>query len=199
MTVAPLRSSLSLPCLYRDGPPHRAFCAGAPTNAGMTRCCVCLRHPSLCHPLQDLHWLHRRAGISSTVTFRAAQTPLELFLGLSSQMATVAVVSPRAAAPMADKYAALPAIVARMEPSDIGYVFKHAQQPHAFLPSMGLFAVEFALGYCHNLHYRRSNGGATVAAAYAGAGLGSAAASGVAQSAVGDSSVGRGRGRGARK
>lgn len=138
----------------------------------------------------------------------------------------VALVSPRSAAPMAAKYAALPAIVARMEPSDIGYVFKNAQQPHAFLPSMGLFAVEFALGYCHNLHYRRANGTAQAPAAVPD---GHASASGLVASGLvasglsrgvphvaesvasaaavmygrdgagGTSSVGRGRGRGPRK
>lgn len=97
----------------------------------------------------------------------------------------VAVVSPRTAAPLAAKYAALPAIVARMEPADIGYVFKHVQHPHAFMPSMGLFAVEFALGYCHNMHYKRSQGGGAVAAARPAAADASCAA--------------RGRGRAARK
>ena len=65
------------------------------------------------------------------------------------------LVSPRTAKPLADKYAALPKVVARLEPSDVGHIFKHASNPFVYFPALGLFSAEFALGYCHNMHYKR--------------------------------------------
>ena len=64
------------------------------------------------------------------------------------------LVSPRTAQPIALKYAAVPLAVARLEPSDVGTIFKHTQSPFSFFPSIGLFGVEFALGYCNNMHYK---------------------------------------------
>lgn len=64
------------------------------------------------------------------------------------------LVSPRTAQPIAVKYAVVPLAVAKLEPSEIGTIFKHTKSPFSFFPSIGLFAVEFALGYCNNMHYK---------------------------------------------
>jgi hypothetical protein len=69
------------------------------------------------------------------------------------------VVSPRTAKSIADKYAALPKVVARLEPSEVGQIFKHAASPCTYFPTLGLFCAEFALGYCHNMHYKRTGTG----------------------------------------
>ena len=57
---------------------------------------------------------------------------------------------------MAKKYALIPLVVSRLEPAEVGNIFKHADNPLSFFPSIGLFSVEFALGYCNNMHYKRT-------------------------------------------
>ena len=69
----------------------------------------------------------------------------------------VMVVSPRTAHPIVQKYIAVPLAVSRLDPQEVGTIFKHAQHPFSFFPSMGLFSVEFALGYCNNMHYKRAD------------------------------------------
>jgi len=66
------------------------------------------------------------------------------------------MISPRTGKLLAEKYAAIPSHVANIEPADLGYIFKHAQNPHAFFPFFGLFATEFSLGYCNNMNSKRS-------------------------------------------
>jgi len=75
------------------------------------------------------------------------------------------MVSPRTAHPISVKYAAIPLVVSRMEPSEVGNIFRHAaNNPYSFFPSYGLFSVEFALGYCNNMHYKRDAASEPVAA-----------------------------------
>lgn len=65
------------------------------------------------------------------------------------------MISPRTGKLIAAKYAALPTLVSKIEPSEIGSIFKHSADPFAFFPTVGLFSTEFALGYCHNLNVKR--------------------------------------------
>jgi hypothetical protein len=65
------------------------------------------------------------------------------------------LVSPRTALPLAKKYASLPGAVAKLEPSEVGTIFRHAKDPFSFFPSIGMFSVEFALGYCNNMTSKR--------------------------------------------
>lgn len=64
-------------------------------------------------------------------------------------------VSPRTANPIANKFSMIPMVVASLEPTEVGNIFKHAENPFSFFPAIGLFSVEFALGYCNNMHYKR--------------------------------------------
>jgi len=66
------------------------------------------------------------------------------------------MISPRTGKLIAAKYAALPTLVSKIEPSEIGIIFKHSSDPFAFFPTVGLFATEFALGYCHNMNAKRA-------------------------------------------
>jgi hypothetical protein len=65
------------------------------------------------------------------------------------------MISPRTGKLIAAKYAALPNVVSKIEPSEVGSMFKHSSDPVAFFPLVGLFSTEFALGYCHNLNSKR--------------------------------------------
>ena len=63
------------------------------------------------------------------------------------------MVSPRTAYPLSKKYNVIPVAVSKLDPIDVG---KHAaSNPLAFFPSTGLFSIEFALGYCNNMHYNK--------------------------------------------
>ena len=64
------------------------------------------------------------------------------------------MVSPRTAHPISIKYNSIPIVVSRLEPIEIGTIFKNAQNPFAFFPSIGMFSVEFALGYCNKMNYK---------------------------------------------
>jgi hypothetical protein len=65
------------------------------------------------------------------------------------------MVSPRTAYPLAKKYALIPITVSHLDPIEVG---KHAaSNPLSFFPSTGLFSIEFALGYCNNMHYGKRN------------------------------------------
>ena len=65
------------------------------------------------------------------------------------------MISPRTGKLIAAKYSALPSLVSKIEPAEIGSIFKHSGDPFAFFPTVGLFSTEFALGYCHNLNAKR--------------------------------------------
>jgi hypothetical protein len=62
------------------------------------------------------------------------------------------IISPRTSALVAEKYSCLPSLIAKLEPTEVGHIFKNVNNPHAFFPSIGLFSVEFSLGYCFNMH-----------------------------------------------
>lgn len=66
------------------------------------------------------------------------------------------LVSPKTAHPIVQKYVTVPLVVSRLDPQEVGSIFKHTQNPFSFFPAIGLFSVEFALGYCNNMHYKRS-------------------------------------------
>ena len=66
------------------------------------------------------------------------------------------MISPRTAYPISVKYSMIPHTVAKLEPSEVGHIFKNAGNPFSFFPSIGLFSVEFALGYCNNMHYKNN-------------------------------------------
>lgn len=57
--------------------------------------------------------------------------------------------------PSVNRYRILPSVLASLEPTEVGTIFRHVQDPHRFFPAWGLFATEFALAYCHNLHCKR--------------------------------------------
>ena len=69
------------------------------------------------------------------------------------------MVSPKTSHTIVQKYIAIPASVAKLEPSSVGTIFKHSSNPHSFFPSIGLFSTEFALGYCNNMHFKRTDVG----------------------------------------
>jgi hypothetical protein len=50
------------------------------------------------------------------------------------------------------KYRNICSIVSQLDSSTVAGIFKHANTPYVFFPSLGLFSVEFFLGYCNNLH-----------------------------------------------
>lgn len=74
-------------------------------------------------------------------------------MNVSKQM--VQKISPRTGAALYKKYTILPKVVAKLEPAEVGCVFKHSTDPNSFFPLLGLFSVEFALGYCNNMHSKR--------------------------------------------
>ena len=68
------------------------------------------------------------------------------------------MISPHTSSLINEKYHILPHIISKLEPSEVGHIFKNAQNPHAFFPNLGIFSAEFSLGYCYNMHYsKRSN------------------------------------------
>jgi hypothetical protein len=67
------------------------------------------------------------------------------------------IVSPRTAHPIVQKYISIPLNVARLEPQEVGALFKNSQNPFSFFPTIGMFSVEFALGYCNNMHCKKSD------------------------------------------
>lgn len=66
------------------------------------------------------------------------------------------MVSPRTSQSIVQKYIAIPICVSKLEPSSVGIIFKHSSNPHSFFPAIGLFSTEFALGYCNNMHFKRT-------------------------------------------
>ena len=70
------------------------------------------------------------------------------------------MVSPKTAIPISQKYSSILSTVSRLEPSVVGNIFKHANNPLSFFPSIGLFSVEFALAYCNNMNYSKKMGDA---------------------------------------
>lgn len=64
-------------------------------------------------------------------------------------------ISPRTGSAIYRKYTILPKVIAKLEPADVGCVFKNSSDPFSFFPFLGLFSVEFALGYCNNMHSKR--------------------------------------------
>lgn len=67
------------------------------------------------------------------------------------------MVSPHTAYPISKKYSSIVSTVSNLEPSTVGNIFKHANNPFSFFPAIGLFSVEFALGYCNNMNYNKKN------------------------------------------
>jgi len=65
------------------------------------------------------------------------------------------VVSPRTALPIALKYSIIPKVVEKLDQSEVGSIFKHCSSSQTFYPRIGLFANEFALGYCFNLRAKK--------------------------------------------
>jgi hypothetical protein len=68
------------------------------------------------------------------------------------------MVSPKTAFPISQKYSSILSTVSKLEPSVVGNIFKHANNPLSFFPSIGLFSVEFALAYCNNMNYNKKIG-----------------------------------------
>lgn len=60
--------------------------------------------------------------------------------------------SPRTSTFLAQKYFCLPRIINKLDPATVGNIFKNCKNPHAFFPALGIFSLEFSLGYCHNMH-----------------------------------------------
>ena len=72
----------------------------------------------------------------------------------------MSTVSPRTAYPISKKYSLIPLTVSKLDPVDVG---KHAaSNPLTFFPSTGLFSIEFALGYCNNMHYKKTESAVSV-------------------------------------
>ena len=68
------------------------------------------------------------------------------------------ISSPRTSKLISEKYSYLPGVVAKLGPSEVGQIFKSSKSPYSFFPSLGLFSIEFSLGYCHNMHFTKRNG-----------------------------------------
>jgi hypothetical protein len=66
------------------------------------------------------------------------------------------MVSPKSGFPILTKYSSIPSHVGKLDPSSIGNIFKNSGEPHYFFPSIGLFSAEFSLGYCNNMHFKKS-------------------------------------------
>ena len=66
------------------------------------------------------------------------------------------IISPRTSHLISDKYRALPLAVSKLEPIEVGHIFKNAQNPFTFFPALGIFSAEFSLCYCHNMHFHKN-------------------------------------------
>jgi len=67
------------------------------------------------------------------------------------------MVSPKSGFPILTKYSVIPSHVGKLDPSSIGNIFKNSGEPQFFFPTIGLFSAEFSLGYCNNMHFKKSD------------------------------------------
>jgi hypothetical protein len=54
-----------------------------------------------------------------------------------------------------EKYRFIPRVVANLDSNQLSHMFRTSADPLTFFPTIGLFAHEFALGYCFNQSLKR--------------------------------------------
>lgn len=67
------------------------------------------------------------------------------------------MISPSTSKLIYEKYNSLPEIVLKLDPSNVAQIFKCTKNPFAFFPTVGLFSIEFSLGYCNSMHCSKKN------------------------------------------
>ena len=54
-----------------------------------------------------------------------------------------------------EKYRFIPRVVANLDSNQLSHMFRSSADPLTFFPAIGLFAHEFAIGYCVNQSLKR--------------------------------------------